>query len=119
MKVYHYSDKENIKILKPSFFGSNSWSIAENRACSIPRVFFYAKGSAVEKNIASQQYKYCASIPDNKIYDITKDKEGFLIGRFNIAEAIYYISKKYKYIKYNIGDLIIINSFISVKVKNA
>lgn len=117
IKLYHYSKAYIPDKINPIYFGSNSYTRGDLKACSIARVFYYIKDDYIpEYYIKGWQYKYIVKINKSSIYDLRIDDLG-LIDKFrgNIPDLLYYIKTKYKGVIYNLGDYDVAILFKAVK----
>lgn len=116
MKLYHYSNTDNIKELNPKLLGANSYTSRDYSYCSLPRVYFYVKPKP-ELCLIGSKYLYLAEINDVQLYDGIKDPLNVFAG--------YDLNKQLRQIKalgyrglifrtYNCNAVI---SFYKIKVK--
>jgi hypothetical protein len=115
-KLFHYSN-ENISAGKLSidFFGKNYFTTNDIKQSPIKRIFFYTR-PVPEYLLKNCRYCYIAEISDFRVYDISKDRRGYL-NNCDIHTALLKIKQKHNGIKYIIGDNEIVNLFYDVKIK--
>ena len=99
MRLYHFSDTD-FKILKPDFFGKNSFSKNESKF-SLPRFFCYDTARPQEYIFKASNFRYTIRIKDKYIYNLDNDVLG-LKARFNydIDKILAFVSKRYHAIEY-------------------
>lgn len=103
MRLYHFTDKSNLKAISPNYFGKNCYTRNDKSISNVKRAFFYDKKQAQEWLLSNTKYCYIVEVDKSKIYDITKDKNK-LIGKYqDIDNLIRAIKKKYIGIKYDCG----------------
>ena len=97
--LYHFSDYD-FKILKPDFFGKNSYT-KNDLKFPLKRFFAYDVKKPLEYIFKASSFVYSFSLPENKIYnletDILKIKEKF---NYDIDLILEYLSKKFVCVSY-------------------
>lgn len=117
MKLYHYSNKKNLKTVKIKYFNSNSYTLNDYKHCKINRSFFYTELKP-EKLLKNCKNIYYTQINKTDIYDLKTDNKNY-ISKYNTIENILLQVKNdgYKGILYNTGKRDIVNLFYNVNVK--
>lgn len=108
MRLYHFSDKNNLKSLNPNEFGKNSFTKSDFKVSDVPRVFFYTDPSEKESFFKTPSvFLYSAEVNEDLIYDLSEDKENlkkkFFSQRADIHALLKYLASdicKYKGLKY-------------------
>jgi len=126
MKIYHYTDK-NIKEVKTCYFAKNNYTGNDKKISGVNRSFFYTEKSNIEHRFKNK-IKYYAKVKKTKIYNLNKDKNGYLnkfkndyniIDNTSIDKTLKYIADNTNYIGiyYKTGGLNIISLFEDIAVK--
>jgi len=71
MILYHFSDKK-IDVLKPEFFGVNSYT-KKDAYFPCKRLFFYDSLLPGEYHLTGSKYRYTVKIEQHKIYNLDDD----------------------------------------------
>ncbi len=103
MRLYHFTNKENLKTISPKFFGKNSYSKNDANISTVKRAFYYDKPKAQEYLLSDALYRYTIEIDKNKIYDLTKDKENYTVKLSDIDAILRKLKSKYDGVKYDCG----------------
>ena len=100
MRLYHFSDK-NFNILKPCFFGKNSFT-KNDAKYTLCRCFCYSTSKPAEHCFKTASFRYTIRIKDKNIYNLDNDILG-LKKRFDydIDKILKFCAKKYHAIKYS------------------
>ena len=108
MLIYHYSNKDFKGYVKPSFFGTNTYTNNSARLGGIKRSYFYRREGIKEYYLNGSQFLYIAQVNKSKLYNIDSNKI--------ISDDIYAEAKKrgYKGI-YNNEQVVL---FYTVKIKD-
>jgi hypothetical protein len=118
LKLYHFSNKDKIKVLLPCYFANNSYTLQDYNTCKIKRIFFYDKINASEKRITELKHLYIAKIKENKIYNLITDTENLINNTVSITELLNKIKAlHYTGIIYTVCNNNIICLFNKIKVK--
>ncbi len=117
LKLYHYSNTD-LKKVKPTFFGYNSYTFNDVKVSKVKRAFYYLAGSGLEHSLGNCRHKYTTDIKRSRLYDLRQDKASY-ISRYNndIDGLLKHIRKGYDGAIYNIGNLDIAILFKTLKVK--
>jgi len=102
IKLYHFTDQD-VKQIKPSFFGANSYTARDARY-NIKRAFFYTSRKPKEYRFKYCQYCYIVTADQSKLYDLRKDQSK-LVKKYNgnIDTILRNIKKNYDGLIYNVG----------------
>lgn len=102
IKLYHFTDQD-IKQVKPSFFGANAYTARDARF-NIKRAFFYTTRTPKEDRFRYCQYCYIVTADRSKLYDLRADKSK-LVNKYNgdIDAILRNIKKNYDGLIYNVG----------------
>jgi len=103
MKLYHFSDKNNLKAISPNYFGKNCYTQNDKNISNVKRAFFYDKVHAQEHLLNDCKYRYTVEINIKKIYDLSKDIKNLINKYQDIDNLLRALSKKYIGVKYNCG----------------
>ena len=102
MILYHYTDKNNLKEIKPYFFGKNYYTSNDKTISNVKRSFFYDKKNP-EYLLSDKKYCYKIKIDKNNIYDLAKDKNKYCQRYNDIDKILRILKKEYQGITYNNG----------------
>lgn len=96
LKLYHWSNQPNLKILDPKFHGTGIKGAEAKRKAQFPQYYvnriYYGTGK-YEKEVGLGSYRYSVVVDTNKLYNLAKDKDDFAAkardewGNFNISKA--------------------------------
>lgn len=113
--LYHYSNKklDNVKV---SYFGNNSFTFNDVKACKIKRSFFYTDDNYKEAFFYNSGYKHIISIDKKLLYDLQTDKDKLKARYRDITSLLLHCKRYYKGIIYNVGYEVI-SLFYDVRVK--
>jgi hypothetical protein len=118
IKLYHYSNKYFKDYIEPGYIGENTYTRNDKNISLLARAFYYTEAGAVEYLLKGSKYLYITEVEPGRIYDITKDKRGYLQrGRGDIDKALRLIKRNYKGVIYSLGNYKIINLFTRAKIK--
>lgn len=118
MKLYHFSSKLPATggTVDPKKLGANSWSVAEKRALSTPRSFFYTHPKHREALFTTASPLFEADVADNKIYDFDKDEHAIKQPGTTLSHMIAKVRRKgYHGVMYFGGRVVAM--FTPVRVK--
>lgn len=102
IKLYHFSNKNNLKSISPAFFGQNSYTRNDSNISNVKRFFCYDTENPAEYNFKNS-FRYTLEIDKNLLYDLREDRQG-LISRFkDIHDLLVYLSKNYLGAVYDVG----------------
>ena len=88
IKLYHYSDKNIIDKLSPSYFGNNHITGYSEKLSPLKRLYFYTSATQKENCFCASAFCYTATIDAEKIYDVRTDTEKYCISSKNFNEAL-------------------------------
>jgi len=114
--LYHYSNINITRKISVKYYGYNNYTSNDVRLTNVKRAFYYTKPEP-ETLLRGSQYLYTVKYPKARLYDITKDLRGYLIGH-SISEALYRIKQRYNGIIYNIGKIEVVNLFYDTRYNN-
>jgi hypothetical protein len=117
LTLYHYSNKDFKNKIAINFYGYNSFTANDVKATSVKRVFFYTEKRPQEYFFKGCRFLYIAEVLKSRLYDLRADIRGYKSRYNTITELLRAIKQKYNGVIYNIGDLIIVNLFYDVKIK--
>jgi len=103
MKLYHFTNKENLKTIRPDFFGKNCYTRNDKNISSVKRAFYYSRPKAQEYLLSDASYRYTVNIDKKKIYNLTRDSKKYLVKNQNLDEVLRKIKKEYDGITYDCG----------------
>jgi hypothetical protein len=96
MKIFHFSDID-LQIIKPSYFGKNSYTANDKQASNVKRSFFYTVKNPLEYLFHSSSFRYTVDIPESLIYNLDIDeaniKEKF---NFDIEKILKWVKARYQ-----------------------
>ena len=113
IKLYHYSNIDIKDYIKPDFYGSNFYTTNDKNITNVKRAFYYTKPEP-EHLLSNSKFLYIIDYPEFRLYDISQDLRGYLRAK-TISQALYKIKQNYNGIRYNIGNLVIVNLFYDIK----
>lgn len=118
IKLYHYSSEDFKGYIKPGFLGINTYTRNDKNISGLARAFYYTEAGAVEYLLKGSKYLYITEVEPGRIYDITKDKRGYIQrGRGDIDKALRLIKRNYKGVIYSLGNYKVVNLFTRAKIK--
>ena len=97
IKIYHYSDKDFKRYLRPDFFGDNNYSGNSARLSQVKRIYFYQNRQGREYQFNSAKYLYIALVDKSRVYDLSRDNKG-IVKNLKAGQDIYSEVKKAGYI---------------------
>lgn len=117
IKLYHYSNIDFKGYIKPEFLGANFYTNNDKNISGLARAFYYTRPGAVEYLLKGSQYLYIIKVDPGRIYNITKDKAGYIKKtRGDIDKALRLIKNKYIGVIYSLGNYKVVNLFIKAKI---
>jgi len=124
MRLYHFSDKNNLKSLDPNEFGKNSFTKSDRKISDVPRVFFYTDPSQKESFFKTPSiFLYSTEVNKDLIYDLSEDKENlknkFLSKRKDIDALLKHLASnncQYKGLKYKTPQFDVVIWFEEINV---
>ena len=103
MKLYHFTDKNNLKNIDIKYFGKNHFTNNDKNISNVKRAFFYDRPISQEHLLNDCKYRYTVEINIKKIYDLSKDIKNLINKYQDIDNLLRALSKKYIGVKYNCG----------------
>lgn len=94
MLIYHYSDKDFEGLIKPSFFGSNSYSQNSRRLSEIKRSYFYINKDDKEYYFNGCKFLYVIQVNKKSLYNLTEDKKGIVKNLRNTQDIYAEVKKR-------------------------
>jgi len=116
-KLYHFTNKPNLKKISVKYFGGNSYSKNESQASSVKRSFFYTEPRICESALQGAEYCYIAITDEKKLYPIQTDPKKYLSKYSTITEALKAISRRYNGIIYQYNNYKIVSLFKDISCK--
>lgn len=118
IKLYHYSNKNFKGYVSPNFLGLNTYTSNDKNISGLARAFYYTRPGTVEYLLRGSKYLYITEVEPSRIYDITKDKRGYLqrTGQ-DIDKTLRLIKRNYKGVIYSLGNYEVVNLFSRAKIK--
>jgi len=117
IKLYHYTNKDFKGYIEPGYFGNNFYTNNDKNISGLARAFYYTRPGKVEYLLKGSKYLYISEIKPGSIYNLTRDKAGYLKRTGgDIDRALRLIKRKYRGVLYNLGYNVI-NLFTRAKIK--
>ncbi len=108
VNLYHYSNRDIKGNIQVKYFGDNSYTKNDIKACNIKRAFYYIGKSKIEYTFNYSKYLYITKVNKNKLYNLDIDKkklkEKFTTKNLDIVDItklLKHIKKRYTGVIYN------------------
>ena len=115
MRLYHFTDKLIKDKIKTSYFAENAYTARDKDVSRVKRAFFFTTCKPPEYRFYNCRYKHIINIDKKNIYNLIKDKSGYIKKYKTIDKILKAIKKDYIACIYNVGyDVIISFKDISI-----
>jgi len=117
IKLYHYSNVEDIDKVKPCYFNGEGFTALSGQLSNVKRSYWYVDSLNVEPSLKSSRCLYTCEVIENSIYNVNIDSL-----KFNKFLTFNEILRKVKSLNYkgiigNTGRYNIVCLFYNQKVK--
>jgi len=115
IKIYHYSNKDFRKYIKPDYFGENHYSYNSEQLSNIKRSYFYLNKNNIEIHLKGCKFCYIAEVDKKELYDIDLDYRNFKQTSLTADDFIRKVKNNDYEGIYNNNQVVL---FYSTKIKN-